>query len=165
MEKIVCRSIFVWICFVSVCIGMLYKQTKMVSPFYNIGPNSVLVILGFNINNYTKYSLIVGYCVINSVFRSLFHNILIPWVTNSIQDITKPKPINIHIFAYESAFIITIYTWFDWFLYYNILISQIDLLIIEISMDVIMAGIITNYYINYKIPLTNKNKMEYDSLL
>jgi hypothetical protein len=90
---------------------------------------------------------------------------LIPWVTNSIQDITKPKPINIHIFAYESAFIITIYTWFDWFLYYNILISQIDLLIIEISMDVIMAGIITNYYINYKIPLTNKNKMEYDSLL
>jgi hypothetical protein len=137
----------------------------MVSPFYNIGPNSVLVILGFNINNYTKYSLIVGYCVINSVFRSLFHNILIPWVTNSIQDITKPKPINIHIFAYESAFIITIYTWFDWFLYYNILISQIDLLIIEISMDVIMAGIITNYYINYKIPLTNKNKMEYDLLL
>ena len=90
---------------------------------------------------------------------------MIPWVTNSIQDITKPKPINIHIFAYESAFIITIYTWFDWFLYYNILISQIDLLVIEISMDLIMAGIITNYYINYKIPLINKNKLEYDSLL
>lgn len=169
MEKIVCRSIFVWICFVSVCIGILHNGTKMTTPFYNMGPNSGLIILGFTIDNYPKYSLIVGYSFINSVFRSLFHNILIPWVTNSIQDITKPKPINIHIFAYESAFIITIYTWFDWFLYYNILISQIDLLIIEISMDVIMAGIITNYYINYKIPMSlplpNKNKMEYDSLL
>ena len=167
MEKIICRGIFCWVCFVSLCIGILHTETSIVSPFYNIGPNSVLVILGFSINDYRKYSLIVGYCFINSIFRSLFHNILIPWVTNSIQDITKPKPINMHMFAYESAFIITIYTWFDWFLYYNILISQIDLLVIEISMDLIMAGIITNYYIKYEIPLTNKNKnkSEYDLLL
>ena len=148
MEKIVCRSIFGWICFVSLFIGILHNETKIVNPFYNIGPNSFLVILGFNINNYRKYSLIVGYCFINSIFRSLFHNILIPWVTNSIQDITKPKPKSIHMFAYESAFIITIYTWFDWFLYYNILVSQVDLLIVEITMDIIMACIITKYYIN-----------------
>lgn len=163
MEKIVCRSIFVWVCFVSIFIGILNSGEKNISPFYNTGPNSVLVILVFNIDNYTKYSLIVCYSFINSIFRSLFHNILMPWVNNSIRDITKPVPINIHIFAYESAFIITIYTWCDWFLYYNILISQIDLLIIEITIDVIMAGIITKYYINHKIPL--KNKTEYGSLL
>ena len=164
MEKIVCRSIFGWICFVSLFIGILHNETKIVNPFYNIGPNSFLVILGFNINNYRKYSLIVGYCFINSIFRSLFHNILIPWVTNSIQDITKPKPKSIHMFAYESAFIITIYTWFDWFLYYNILVSQVDLLIVEITMDIIMACIITKYYIHYEI-ISNKQKTEYDLLL
>lgn len=164
MEKIVCRSIFGWICLVSLFIGILHNETNIVNPFYNIGPNTFLVILGFNINNYRKYSLIVGYCFINSIFRSLFHNILIPWVTNSIQDITKPKPKSIHMFAYESAFIITIYTWFDWFLYYNILVSQVDLLIVEITMDIIMACIITKYYIHYEIT-SNKQKIEYDLLL
>ena len=79
-------------------------------------------------------------------------------------NITKPKPKNIHMFAYESAFIITIYTWFDWFLYYNILVSQIDLLLVEITMDLIMAGIITNYYVNHEI-IVIKPKSEYDLLL
>jgi hypothetical protein len=90
---------------------------------------------------------------------------LVPWVTNSIQDITKPKPKNIHMFAYETAIIITVYTWFDWFLYYNILVSQIDLLLVEISMDLIMSLVITHYYLNNEMPIKNKNKNELDCLL
>lgn len=165
MEKIVSRSIGCWICIVSFCIGILHNRNESVSAFYNIGPNSSLVILGFVINNYNKYIVVVSYCFINSIFRSLFHNILTPWVTNVVQDITKPKPIAIQSFAYESAIIITVYTWFDWFLYYNILVSQIDLLLVEITMDLMMALIITHYYISLDNREKEKNKTEYDMLL
>jgi hypothetical protein len=90
---------------------------------------------------------------------------LTPWVTNSVQDITKVKPKNMHMFAYESAFVITMYTWFDWFLYYNILASQMDLFVIEISMDIIMAVTITYYYVTYDVVIKENNKSEFDFLL
>jgi hypothetical protein len=147
-------------CLVSLCISILHSEINSNNKFYNIGPNDSLLILGFVIDNYLKYLSIISYCLVNSVFRSLFHNILIPWVTNSIQDVTKQKPKNIHMFAYESAFIITIYTWFDWFLYYNILISQIDILMIEIIIDIIMAGLVTNYYLNNNLFIIKKSEYE-----
>lgn len=160
MEKIITRCILVWMCLVSLCISILHSEIHSNNKFYNIGPNDSLLILGFVIDNYLKYLSIISYCLVNSVFRSLFHNILIPWVTNSIQDVTKQKPKNIHMFAYESAFIITIYTWFDWFLYYNILISQIDILMIEIIIDIIMAGLVTNYYLNNNLFIIKKSEYE-----
>lgn len=45
------------------------------------------------------------------------------------------------------GYVTTIYSWFDWFLNYNILLSQIDLLLIEICIDMIMSYILTTYYI------------------
>lgn len=160
MEKLITRCILVWMCLVSLCISILHSEINSNNKFYNIGPNTSLIILGFVIDTYIKYVYVISYCLVNSVFRSLFHNILLPWVTNSIQDITKPKPKNIHMFAYESAFIITIYTWFDWFLYYNILLSQIDILLIEIVIDIIMAGLVTNYYLNNNLFVIKKSEYE-----
>ena len=143
----------------------MHNKNNNISDFYSLGPNSSLIILGFTIDNYTKYIVVVSYCFINSILRSLFHNILTPWVTNSVQDITKVKPKNMHMFAYESAFVITMYTWFDWFLYYNILASQMDLFMIEISMDIIMAVTITYYYVTYDVVIKENNKSEFDFLL
>ena len=107
--------------FITFCIGFLHNQTSVSTSFYNFGPSDNLVILGFVINTYKTYLCIIGYCFINSIKRSLFHNLLTPRVTNCIQDKTKTKPKNIHRFAYESVYIITLYTWFDWFLYYIVI--------------------------------------------
>ena len=169
-EKIISRSIFLWMFCVSIFITYLHNQSNIYNKFYNFGPNTSLIILGFTIDTYYRYAYVIGYCFVNSVFRSLFHNILTSWVTNSVQDITKPKPITMHMFAYESAYIITLYTWFDWFLYYNILLSQIDVLLIEIVIDLIMSGFVTKYYLanefiidNYDVKAANKS--EYTPIL
>jgi len=177
-EKVISRGIFLWMFFVSIFITYLHNQSKIYNKFYNFGPNTSLIILGFTIDTYYRYFYIIGYCFVNSVFRSLFHNVLTSWVTNSVQDITRPKPITMHMFAYvsayvsayESAYIITLYTWFDWFLYYNILLSQIDVLLIEIVIDLIMAGFVTKYYLaneciihDYDVKATNKS--EYTPIL
>lgn len=83
MEKVVCYSIIIWMCIVLLFICSQYNEST--SDFYNIGPNNKLIILGFSINNYSKYLLIVIYCLLNSVMRSLTHNILSPWQTNIVQ--------------------------------------------------------------------------------
>jgi len=66
---------------------------------------------------------------------------------NHIQDETKEKSIEIRTFAYEITCVTTIYAWFDWFIYINILLSQIDMVIIEIIADLIVSMLTTTYYL------------------
>lgn len=40
-----------------------------------------------------------------------------------------------------------IYIWFDWFIYINILLEQVDMVIIEICTDLLMYVITTTYYV------------------
>ena len=118
--------------------------------YYRFGPSNNLKILGISIDTYPKYTCVLSYCVINSIMRSITHNILTPWMTNVIQDVTKNKDKNIHMFAYEVTYVISIYSWVDWYLYLNFLLSQVDIFLVEICVDLIMAGILTRYYLNKK---------------
>jgi cysteine desulfurase len=52
--------------------------------------------------------------------------------------------------AYILSFISVTYNWFDFFMYMNILMSQIDMLFIEISADLMMTFFLTTYYIRLK---------------
>jgi len=85
-----------------------------------------------------------------SIFRSLNHNILQSYIINAIQDIQDNVPILNPSTCYEISCISTIYNWFDFFMYMHILMSQIDLLLVEVSADIIMTIIITKYYIDKK---------------
>lgn len=149
IQLIVSRIIILWISIVltSICSLLPYASEDQKS-FYKFGPNDKLVILGLKINVYWKYSLVVLYCFVNSLIRTLYHSILQAWLINYIQDETKLKSGSIKNLAYEVTCMSTIYNWFDWFIYMNILLSQIDMVFVEISADLIMALITTNYYLN-----------------
>ena len=82
------------------------------------------------------------------MLRSAYRDILLPWQTNSVQDITKIKKQDMKCFAYEVSFITTIYGWMDWYIYINLLLSQADMILIEISSDLIMSFATTRYYLN-----------------
>jgi hypothetical protein len=152
MEKFVSRVIIAWMMLIIIIMSSLYnKMDAEAQKFYIFGPNNNLMIFGIQINSYTKYSIVVFYCFINSLIRTSYGNILRPWLTNSIQDINIEKNQAITFFAYEVTYVITIYTWFDWYIYMNILVAQVDMLIVEIISDIIMSGLITRYYLNYKI--------------
>ena len=118
--------------------------------FYMFGPNNNLIVFGLEINTYPKYFVIVTYCLTNSLLRTSCRDILISWQINNIQDITKPKNKETSCFAYEVCCVTTVYIWIDWYIYMNLLLAQVDMLIIEISSDLLMSCIITKYYLNYK---------------
>ncbi len=55
------------------------------------------------------------------------------------------------VFSYSnSKFFNYIYTWFDWFIYINLLLAQIDMIIIEALSEIIITNIITYKYISDK---------------
>lgn len=152
MEKITSRIIIIWMMLIIITICSLYnKMNNEAQNFYIFGPNNNLIIFGLQINTYTKYSIIVFYCCINSLIRSSHNDILRPWLTNSVQDINVKKKPEIAFFAYEVTYVTTIYTWFDWYIYMNILLAQVDMLIVEITSDLIMSSLTTRYYLNHKI--------------
>lgn len=117
-----------------------------------------MIILGFKINNKQKYLLVISYCFVNSIFRTLYNSILHAWLINHVQDETKEKPLELRGLAYEITLVTTIYAWFDWFIYINILLSQIDMVLVEIAADIVISMITTMYYL--RINKNHDNQIE-----
>ncbi len=149
VEIITSRIIFIWMCTIIIFIFLYTISNKDPVTLFKIGPNSKLFILHIAIDTTAKYMTVVSFCFINSIFRSLNHNILQPFIINEIQDVSKNNITNFG-FCYELSWNSAIYVWFDFFMYMHILMSQIDLLLVEIIADVIITGIITKYYLNKK---------------
>jgi len=143
IEIITTRMISIWM----VTIIILLITIPNTYVFGKIGPNKDLFILYIPIDTTSKYMVVVSFCFCNSIFRSLNHNILQSYIINSIQDNLSIIP---SVNAYEISCISTIYNWFDFFMYMHILMSQIDLLLVEVSADIIMTIIITKYYMDKK---------------
>jgi hypothetical protein len=161
MEKLISRIIIGWMILIIITILCLYnKMDEEAQKFYIFGPNNNLIIFGLQINSYVKYSIVIFYCVINSSIRTSYNDVLRPWLINSIQDINVEKKPEIVFFAYEVTYVTTIYNWFDWYIYMNILLSQVDMLIVEITSDLLMSGLITRYYLTYKIQDKKSKEIE-----
>ena len=141
------RGILSWVIAVSISLYILVKKQNLIgTDIYRLGPNSDLYILGFCIDSYEKYSLVAVFCFVNSGIRTMNNEILRPWITNQVQDISKPVEIS-NIDAYEISCVSCIYIWFDFFMYMQILLTQIDMMFIEVGTDLIMTVILTTFYL------------------
>ena len=163
IELLVSRLILLWICAVNIVLVIVIKNSSTKSSVFNIGPNSELFILEICIDTPLKYGSVMLFCLINSGVRTVNHSILQSWMTNTVQDTSNKTEIDARR-AYEISYISTVYNWFDFFMYMNILMSQIDLLVIEIVMDLIAITFVTKYYLYMKGTLVH-DKTEYISLL
>lgn len=150
-EKIASRLAISWMTMIIMTMGFLYKyMDNSEALFYRFGPHENFIVIGIKINTMWKYLFVVSFCFINSLMRNNIHNILNSWLINNVQDIKLIKPKQIKLFAYEVTYVITIYNWIDWYMYMNILLAQVDMLISEILADIFISGLITNYYLNSK---------------
>lgn len=147
---ILCRSMSIWMVCVIIGLSILitYDTSNMDKKFYRFGPHDDFIILGFKIDNNSKYSIIIIYSILNTILRTFQHEILSPWLVNNIQDLEREQNEYIRKYAYEVTTVNTIYQWVDWVLYMNLLLSQIDMVIIEIIMNIIATNITTLWYLN-----------------
>lgn len=144
------RIITGWMGLMTILIASTAKETA--STFYRFGPQPDLIIIGYTIDTPEKYAMVVVYALFNTVIRNLNHNVIAPWITLHIQDTTptamlgKQRMNRAH--AYEVSIISTVYSWFDWLIYINMLLAQVDMMLIEMATDVLATTAITHWYIN-----------------
>jgi hypothetical protein len=164
-EEHVARIVFVWIIVIGINLIYFSKNDNNKSTFYNIGPSNNLIVLNIVIDTPIKYMFIILYSIINNIIRNLNNTILRPWITHNIQDNTTEAKIRkktlSYINAYEINTVYTIYQWFDFLIYIHLLLSQIDLFLIEACSDVFIVAIIT--YIWY-LP-HNNNVQQYENII
>jgi hypothetical protein len=147
IETVVGRGIFLWMALISGGLAGLIRANDLDAKIYRFGPNPDLYILGFCIDDFTKYAYVASFCLVNSGIRTLNGVILHSWIINQVRDISKPATVS-RLSAYEISCVSCIYNWFDFFMYMNILLTQIDMMFIEIGADLIMTSILTSYYLH-----------------
>jgi len=143
---LVSRIISAWI----FCIGSGLIITA--PSYYKTGPNPTFIILGSTIDTFQKYILLCSYVIINIIMRNMNFNIISPWLIQNVQNTNalQMHPTNV----YQIALCFTLYGWVDSIIYIHVILSQFDIVLLEIITDVIINVYITRTY------LINKEKIE-----
>jgi hypothetical protein len=145
IESYAGRVIAAWIAVVIVGISTTVKHNKM----FQIGPNAELIILEIPIDTGWKYMIILSFCAVNSCARTINSNVIHSWITNAVQDKSNTDPIS-PTKAYFLSSVNSAYVWFDFFMYMNILMSQIDLFMAEVIIDLLITAVLTRHYLRGK---------------
>ena len=154
---IVTRITTGWMTIITILMTIISMKSTNNTSFYRFGPQPDLIILGFTIDTPGKYLLVVLYALINTAIRSMNHNIVTPWITLNVQNTNQSgarnnnsNNNNNNIEQYEICIFNTMYTWFDWLIYIHMLLAQADMVLIEMTTDVIATCIVTRWYIKTK---------------
>jgi len=122
-----------------------------VTTFYKFGPSSTFVILSISIDTPLKYSIVVLYCILDTFITAFLYQVVTPWLTLVVHDTTVSKTHLSYFLIYEIALISRIYAWVDWLLYINILLSQIDVALIQLLTDALCTIYITYVYLESSV--------------
>ena len=142
------RVLQFWTASVLVTLGLLLKKGTALNNFYQYGPSDNLIILGLVINSYALYAGVVFYSFFNTVIRNLNNQIVCSWVTLVIHDTTVPKYDLSRLYMYEITLMSAIYTYIDWFIYLNLVFSQLDIVLIEFAGEMFITFIVTRMYLS-----------------
>lgn len=164
------RIVTVWMC-CAVAV-LTYINHDNTEDYYRMGPHDDFVLLGCTIDTWAKYSIVVLYCFMNTLFRNVQNNVIHPFIVLNIQDNSiegvENKRLLCHRLAYEISVMSAVYYWFDWFIYMHMLLVQIDMIFVEVLTDIIITFVITYFYlvphIGLNKPLNERNNLTASSL-
>ena len=142
------RVLQCWTASVLITLGVLLQKGTALKNFYQFGPSDNLIILGLVINSYALYAGVVFYSFFNTVIRNLNNQIVRSWITLVIHDTTIPKIDLSHLYIYEITLMNAIYSYIDWFIYLNLVFSQLDIVLIEFVGEMFITFIVTRMYLS-----------------
>ena len=142
------RILQFWTASVLITLGVLLQKGTALKNFYQFGPSDNLIILGLVINSYALYAGVVFYSFFNTVIRNLNNQIVCSWVTLVVHDTTVPKHDLSRLYMYEITLMSAIYTYIDWFIYLNLVFSQLDIVLIEFVGEMFITFIVTRMYLS-----------------
>lgn len=108
-----------------------FRSVEDTDDFFSFGPNARLVLLGVPIHTWTRYNCVILYTLCSTLFRTLHSEVLSPWVVTRVQTTDAKSPYTMQ-HARFVVIVSVVFTWLDWFMYLNILLTQLDFLIVEV---------------------------------
>lgn len=145
------RLMELWIIAIIGGITSALLSQSSVDTFYTFGPSSTFIILGITIDTPLKYSIVVLYSVLDTLVTALLYQVVTPWLTLVVHDTTVSKTHLSYFLIHEISIISRIYAWIDWLLYINILLSQIDVALIQLLTDALCTIYITYVYLDTSV--------------
>jgi hypothetical protein len=141
------KVLLLWAASCSLFLTIAVNQTSGESEtrFFTFGPRDELVILDIKINTPWRYSVVVMYTIISTIARTVLQEVVSPWLIQTVQN-DKPKDEYAQRYAQEVAIGEVIYRWFDWFMYMNILLAQVDMMLIELVGNLLAVIYTTRMY-------------------
>ena len=140
-----------WTVAILISLLALLKKGNAFKDFYNIGPSENLVILGLEVNNYWMYAGIVFYSFFNTIIRNMNNQVVCAWITLVVHDTTISKDDISKLHIYEITLMSSIYSYIDWFIYLNLVFSQIDIVLIEFAGELVITYMVTQMYIETSV--------------
>jgi hypothetical protein len=126
--------------FAAFCAGAQGDNT-----FFAFGPHPTLQLVGLPIHTWTSYWGVVVYTLGSTCFRTLHGEVLSPWIMQRVQT-TDAKSAYTHQNATFIVMVSVVFTWLDWFMYLNILLTQLDFLLLEVVGNILVTLYTTRTY-------------------
>lgn len=146
---------------VSATVATLFREVTAGQPlpaFFAFGPGVDLKVLGIAIDTPARYAVVVTYACVNACVRATHANVLVPWLVHRVQHDGNgngdgdgngnARGAAVMAYqAYQAVLISTAYHWVDWATSLVFLLSQLDLLLIEMTADMLAAAATTAGYL------------------
>jgi hypothetical protein len=87
------------------------------------------------------------------VLRNLNNQIVVAWITLVVHNTAISKEYISSLYIYEITLMSAIYTYIDWFIYLNLVFSQLDIVLIEFAGELMITYIVTRMYITTPVPV------------
>jgi len=141
------KALLAWaaFCTVFLSIAVTFYAGNTSTKFFTFGPHENLVILDVKINTLPRYFIIIIYTIISTIARTVLQEVISPWLIQTVQN-EKPKDSYAQKYAQQVAIGEVIYRWFDWFMYMNILLAQVDMMIVELAGNLVVVVYTTRMY-------------------
>lgn len=162
--RLTVRILQCWTAGVLISLGALLKNGASFKDFYQFGPSKNLVILGLVVDNYALYFGVVFYSFVNTVIRNMNNQVVCAWITLVVHNTTISKNDIPYLYIYEITLMSAFYTYIDWFIYLNLVFSQIDIILIELAGELFITFMVTRMYLSISAPTINEVEVDENSL-
>ena len=79
------------------------------------------------------------------------NQVVCAWITLIVHDTTIPKDEIPQAYIYEITLMSSIYAYIDWFIYLNLVFSQIDIILIEFAGELFITFMVTRMYLETSV--------------
>ena len=148
--EVVSYGLMVWVSVCTFCLFAFVHGGSSNSDFFRIGPSESLVIFGIKVDTGGRYVVVLFYTAVSTIVRTLQQEVISPWIIQNVQN-EKAKSEHTCKHGYAIVTIDVLYRWFDWYMYMNILLAQVDMMVVELTGNVLASLYMTKVYLRHSV--------------